>query len=121
LEETDAIDELELVQVIVLPLSTLPDASIGTADACALLPTVMLVGSVTLTDATVAEVEVTFTFMLPVMPDATAVIVVAPGPMAETMPAVDTVATPGFVVDQVNVPGTVVPCASFPMADACVV
>jgi hypothetical protein len=98
LDDTDAIDELELVQVTDLPARALPDASFTTADACEKPPTVRLDDSVTVTDATDAGVEVTLTFMLPVTPEATALIVVAPGPMADTIPAVDTVATTGFVV-----------------------
>lgn len=120
-DETEAIDDVALVHVTVLPPKTLPAASFATADACAVLPIEMFEGSATVTDATLAGVELTLTFMLPVTPEATAVIVAAPGPTADTMPALETVATPGFVVVQLKEAATVVPCASFPVAFACVV
>jgi hypothetical protein len=116
--ETVATAVFVLAQVIVRPMSTLPLASLRTADACVVWPTLrLLVPSDTLTVATGATVTVTCTD--PVTPPLAAVIVVFPAVSAVTRPIALTDAATTLELDQLTVrPVSTLPLASLSVAVA---
>jgi hypothetical protein len=119
--ETVATEVFVLAQVIVRPVSTLPLASLRTADACVVWPTLrLLVPSDTLTVATGASVTVILA--CPETPPLVATTFALPAPTAVATPELLTVATAVFELVHVIVrPVSTFPLASFNTAVACVV
>jgi hypothetical protein len=114
LDDTVAIDVLELAQVNVTPLSVLPFWSFATADSCAVAPVVRLtLVGVTAIVVRTGEGAVTFTVEEPdgvelvlvvgVVVSAFAVMATVPVATPVTSPLEDTVAMAVFALDQVNV------------------
>src|SRR6188768_2260059 len=124
-DETCASEEPPTDHVAALPLMIAPLMSLAWNVACDVAPTVMLEAlnaTVTVLTTDVADTAFTVTDMLPVLPEAAAVMVAEPAATAEMSPLPDTVATAALDVVQVNeVPDIVAPFASFATALACVV
>jgi len=117
--ETVAADWLELDQMAVSPVSTLPFASLMVATNCRDCPIATVADwGLTVTDVTVASVTVMRA--VPVLPSAVAVMVAYPAAMPVTSPAANTVADDGLELDQVTVsPGSTLPLASVMVAVSC--
>jgi hypothetical protein len=123
LDETRAIEVLELDHVTVLPVSVTPLASFVVAVSCTVCPTFTLaVGGETLTVATGTTAAATVTADVPLFPSLVAVIVAEPAATPETRPVDDTVAIDVLELDQVIVrPVSVLLFASFVVAVSCTV
>jgi len=119
--ETVAMLVFELLHVTVRPVSTLPDASVATAVACAVLPT----GIVDLSSTTLRLAIVdppTVSVAEPETPSTVAVILVVPVSTAAIRPSEETVATDGLALAHVTVlPEIWWPAESYAIAAACVV
>jgi len=112
-------DALELDQVTLEPLSTLPPASLSVANSCCVCPVTSEDDcGLTATDATDALATVMRT--VPDFPADVAVIVAEPEATPETRPADETLATDGFELDQVAMrPVSTLPLASLIVALSC--
>ena len=119
--EAVATDGLELDQVTVRPLITLPFASWIVAVSCCVPPSTKVADwGFTVTDA--AEESPIVRSAVPVTPPDVAIMVTVPGVTPVTRPAADTVATDGLELDQVTFwPVSKVPSGSLSVATNCCV
>ena len=119
--ETVTTDESELDQVTVMPVSTLPFASLRVTTNCLVCPTIRTTKDwLIVTDAT--GILATVMVVVPVFPSAVAVIVAEPVAMPVTSPVAETVTADGFELDQVTVmPVSTLPFASLRVATSCLV
>src|SRR5438094_6519186 len=116
--ETVATAVFVLAQLIVRPVSTLPLASLSTAVACVVWPTMrLLVPNDTVTEATGTAITTTCTE--PLTPPLVAVMVVVPAASAVMSPVALMLAATRLELDHVTVrPVSTLPLASLSIADA---